>query len=367
MKSAQIRHFGLVAICLVSVLPSICVAQAQADKSPVKPPVKLAPRQKPEDVKPAPPVAIPDNPPPHEGALFDLPITIEPPDMLIVEVLEALPGRPIQGHRLVRPDGTVTLGFYGDVHVRGLTLLEAKEKIILHLRRYLNDEVLGLHVVSPTFLGPEELPGPVLAPGEKVPGTHEKTDHILDPNANAPTKPASLPVGSAPVRIRPTSFEVAQDDAKVVEVTPGKGVKITIDVHPLEGAMEEEEPMMFDGEDPDPIPMVAVAAVESDRVFVDFAAYNGSMYYVEGEVAKEGRFHWTGGDTVMDALFYVGRLNPEADRSNVKLYRPARGGKPAKVYNIDLDAIRTGDKKANLQMFPNDRLVIGLLPAKPIK
>ena len=50
----------------------------------------------------------------------------------------------ITGQRPVRPDGTVSLGFYGDVHVRGLTLAQAKTKLVLHLRRFLNDDVLGL-------------------------------------------------------------------------------------------------------------------------------------------------------------------------------------------------------------------------------
>jgi polysaccharide export outer membrane protein len=69
---------------------------------------------------------------------------VSPPDLLIVEVLEALPGRPITGERLVRPDGTITLGFYGDVYVNGLTVKEVKTKIIIHLRQWLTDEVLGL-------------------------------------------------------------------------------------------------------------------------------------------------------------------------------------------------------------------------------
>ena len=69
---------------------------------------------------------------------------VEPPDLMIVEVLEALPGRPISGERLVRPDGKISLGFYGDVYVAGLTMPEVKEKIVLHLRKYLTDEVLGL-------------------------------------------------------------------------------------------------------------------------------------------------------------------------------------------------------------------------------
>jgi polysaccharide export outer membrane protein len=74
---------------------------------------------------------------------------VEPPDLILVEVLEALPGRPISGERLVRPDGKISLGFYGDVYVAGLTIPEIKEKIIFHLRKYLTDEVLGLVELDP--------------------------------------------------------------------------------------------------------------------------------------------------------------------------------------------------------------------------
>ena len=69
---------------------------------------------------------------------------VEPPDILVVEVLEALPGRPITGEHLVQPDGKISLGFYGKVYVAGLTTDEIKEKIVLHLREFINDEYLGL-------------------------------------------------------------------------------------------------------------------------------------------------------------------------------------------------------------------------------
>ena len=82
---------------------------------------------------------------PNEFKKVSMPdYVVEPPDLIVVEVLEALPGRPISGERLVRPDGKISLGFYGEVYVAGLTLPEVKEKIILHLRKYLHDEVLGL-------------------------------------------------------------------------------------------------------------------------------------------------------------------------------------------------------------------------------
>jgi polysaccharide export outer membrane protein len=74
---------------------------------------------------------------------------IEPPDLVLIEVLEALPGRPITGERLVRPDGTVSLDFYGNVYIAGLTPTEAKEKIVIHLRKFLTDETLGLILEDP--------------------------------------------------------------------------------------------------------------------------------------------------------------------------------------------------------------------------
>ena len=69
---------------------------------------------------------------------------VEPPDLILVEVLEALPGRTITGERLVRPDGKISLNWYGDVYVAGLTVDQIKEKIVIHLRQFLNDQTLGL-------------------------------------------------------------------------------------------------------------------------------------------------------------------------------------------------------------------------------
>ena len=53
-------------------------------------------------------------------------------------------------------------------------------------------------------------------------------------------------------------------------------------------------------------------------------------------------------------------LLPTAEPKDIHLVRPARGGKPARVYKVDLEAIRDkGDHTANYQIFPGDRLVVG--------
>jgi polysaccharide export outer membrane protein len=95
--------------------------------------------------RPQPPPPIPDNPPPHEGAMIVYPYIVQPPDLIRVEVLEAAPGRPITGpDRLVQPNGKINLEFYGDVSVVGLTSDQIKAKVVLHLGRYLSDVSLGL-------------------------------------------------------------------------------------------------------------------------------------------------------------------------------------------------------------------------------
>ncbi|MFO0949852.1 MAG: sigma-70 family RNA polymerase sigma factor [Isosphaeraceae bacterium] len=82
-------------------------------------------------------------------------------DHVLVEVLEALPGRPISGERFVRADGKMSLGFYGELYVAGMTTDEIKERVVHLLRKFLDDEVLGLIVVDvktgkPLTVSPKE-------------------------------------------------------------------------------------------------------------------------------------------------------------------------------------------------------------------
>lgn len=54
----------------------------------------------------------------------------------------------IRGEHLVRPDGSVNLGSYGDVRVVGLTLPQAKKMIELHLSQFLEDPDIALDIVG---------------------------------------------------------------------------------------------------------------------------------------------------------------------------------------------------------------------------
>jgi protein involved in polysaccharide export with SLBB domain len=76
---------------------------------------------------------------PTDGAK-PLPYVIEPPDILLVRYASRGGDDPVKidGQRLVRPDGTVSLGPLGTVRVSGRTLVEARAALAEHLARRLD-------------------------------------------------------------------------------------------------------------------------------------------------------------------------------------------------------------------------------------
>ncbi len=271
---------------------------------------------------------------------------VEPPDLLIVEVLEALPGRPISGERLVRPDGAISLGFYGDVHVAGLTLSQVKEKIVLHLRRFVDDTTLGLVVLD------------------------ETDDGSLPPTD--PTEIPEVPMGRNP-------FEASKGDAKEHKkapslesfrpVAPGAANPFDVDSAPSASthgeATQPRPPVPEPRADANPIDVDSppakrrlVEPKDTDRVFVDVTAYNSKNYYIQGEFVSPGRLPVTGQERVLDAVNFANGLTAEADHDRVVVYRQPEGGGPVHTLKVDIDQIMLGDDlSTNYQLRSGDRLV----------
>ena len=260
------------------------------------------------DLTPHPVAAIPDNPPPHEGALISVQHVIEPSDLILVEVMDALPGRPISGERLVRPDGTIAVSFYGDIQVRGMSLPQVKVAVIKNLRNFLTDEQLGLvELIDGSEHHPMDEDGPF---GPLPPGP-----------ANNPFEPPNRSTGPRQKVSPEPAFDEAENASARFKVIPPE---------------------------------------KSTLVYVDVTAYNGKNYYVAGDVMVPGKLPYTGHETVLDVLNYAGGLTPTADPKAIRLVRPGTSGRPARIYNVDLEAIeQRGDAKANYQLFPGDRLYVG--------
>jgi polysaccharide export outer membrane protein len=67
---------------------------------------------------------------------------------LTVELAESRAMQQVRGAHLVQPDGRVTLGIYGRVHVAGKTIEQAKEAIQLHLAQFVLDPEISLDVAG---------------------------------------------------------------------------------------------------------------------------------------------------------------------------------------------------------------------------
>lgn len=68
--------------------------------------------------------------------------------LVAVELPDVTAQQPIAGEHLVRPDGTVSLGIYGNVLVAGLTLDEAKQAIEQHLAPFIHQPQVRVDVAA---------------------------------------------------------------------------------------------------------------------------------------------------------------------------------------------------------------------------
>jgi hypothetical protein len=152
------------------------------------------------------------------------------------------------------------------------------------------------------------------------------------------------------------------------EIPAGTQGKVTITIELSgQGAADVGKPQLIPIPQPDPDlvgvderPWRVIPPAKSLTVFVDITAYNSRYFYVLGDVVIVGKLPWTGNETVLDALQYAGGLTGTAEPNDIRLVRPGRGGKPSKVYKVDLAAIQErGEVTTNYQIFPSDRLIVG--------
>jgi polysaccharide export outer membrane protein len=130
-RAGQLSNRQGIRAASATVVPG---AEAQAVASAALDPEAAEELPAPHAVDPAHAAIVPGvvpPPAPRECAKVALPpYIIEPPDILLIETSRADPKvQPVRGQHLVRPDGTVSLGIYGQAFVGGMTLDQARASI----------------------------------------------------------------------------------------------------------------------------------------------------------------------------------------------------------------------------------------------
>ncbi len=260
--------------------------------------------------------------PPRELNMAILPeYVIEPPDVLVIEVLNvtaralyplhspdvvrlSVSGTPVEepidGLYRVEQGGVIILGgSYGLVKVSGMTVTEAQRAIEAHLKKRLRTPLVSLTLVETAGM-PE------------IAGEHQ-----------------------------------VAEDGRVTLGSYGSISVVGLTIRQAQLAIEQHLSRDFD--DPE--------------VSVDVFAYNSKAYYVVIQGAGLGddvhRFPITGNDTVIDA---ISNINGFGQTSSGKMWLARSGPEktsPRDVMPIDWQGIaKYGDVTTNYQLMPGDRVYI---------
>lgn len=269
---------------------------------------------------------LPPSPPvggdmPRELSKVVLPTyRIEPPDILIIEALNMVPKPPyklramdilhvsamgtiaeypIDGEYAIEPGGRLNLGIpYGQVEVAGLTVDEAREKILEHLKQTLTAPDVQVKLLQAAGMQP-------------IAG-----EHLVTPDGHVNLGTYGM--------------------VSVVGMTIPEA-KAAIEKH-LEDYLQDPE------------------------VSVDVWAYNSKVYYIITEGAGLGdtitRLPVTGNETVLDAIANVNGIT-EVSSKKIWIARPSPYCDEVQILPVDYRAITAqGQTITNYQVLPGDRIFI---------
>jgi protein involved in polysaccharide export with SLBB domain len=261
---------------------------------------------------------------PRESRTLSLgPYVIDPPDVLLIDVLRVVPkppyrlealdavliqatgaleAAPIGGVYGVDPDGTVDLGLaYGRVLVAGLTIDAARSAIEAQVRQVAKTARVQVALSQTQLL-------------QQVRGEHlVRPDGTVSLGTYGSVHVAGLTLDQARLLIEKFLGQTL--------LTP----KISVDVY----------------------------------------AYNSKHYYIIVDGAGYGqqviRLPSTGNETVLDAISQIYGLSASSSKKNIWVARPGPGGEPCteKVLPVDWNAItQCGSPLTNYQLLPGDRLYV---------
>ncbi len=227
------------------------------------------------------------------------PYTLKTLDILSVRALGTLPEAPIAGAYPIEPGGTINLGApYGVVKVTGMTVQQASDQIVAHLKVFLKEPSVAVALVE-------------LGASQRVAG-----QYMVGPDGT----------------VRLGSY----GSVLVVGQTLDEA-KFSIEQH-LTQYLEE--------------PIISI----------NVHAYNSKFYYIILQGANLGdavfRYPLTGNETVLDAISQINGLQ-QISSKKIWVARAADRNCEPEVLLVDWCAISEfGMSPTNYQLFPGDRVFV---------
>jgi protein involved in polysaccharide export with SLBB domain len=220
-------------------------------------------------------------------------------DVLAIRVLGTLPEGPIGGAYPIEPGGVVNLGApYGVVQVSGMTVPQAQEAVETHLKKFLKDPEVAVALAE-------------LGASQRLVG-----QYLVGPDG-------TVTLGS-------------YGSVSVVGLT----------IDSARWAIEKHLQQYLE----DPV------------VSLNMYGFNSKVYYIVMQGAELGdavyRFPVTGNDTVLDALSQVNGLE-QVSSKKMWIARPSGDDCACQILPVDWYAVtECGSASTNFQLMPGDRLFV---------
>ncbi len=235
------------------------------------------------------------------------PYKAEPLDVLIVQLGNPIPDQPLSGPVTIEPDGTINLGvtYGGAVSVVGLTIHEIQVAVEKQLR----------DVVK-----------------------------LKDPRVTV-----SLAQGRAAQRI--SGPHLVRQDGTISLGTYGSVRVAGMTLAEVRAAVEAQ----------------LSSHLLNPEVSVDVQGFNSKLYYVIQDGGGSGqsvtRLPITGNDTVLDAISQLNGLSPVSSQDRIWVSRPAPAGSGHQILPVDWRSLtECGDTATNYQLMPGDRVYVASYP-----
>ncbi len=220
-------------------------------------------------------------------------------DVLSVRVLDALPDGPIGGAYPIEPGGVINLGApYGVVSVSGMTVPQARDAVEAHLKEYIKEPEVAISLTE-------------LGASQRLVG-----EYLVGPDG-------TVTLGS-------------YGSVSIVGLTLANA----------KWAIEKHLSQFLD----DPV------------VSLNMFAYNSKNYYIVLQGAELGdavyRYPITGNDTVLDAISQINGLE-QVSSKKIWIARPTSDQCECQVLPVDWYALtECGQAGTNFQLMPGDRLFV---------